>query len=906
MKQEDTMIDEEMNIKKKVDFSSVKISNVNFSKKVKDEEKKSKISPTRKIAMKSTQNDIPIRDIYRGMIIIKGKPFNRYVKIIEVSPISYSLKTNSEQNRIFDTFKGVFSAGPTRMQFITLSLKANLKKQIAILDKEISEEQNEQCAEVGKKYREKLVESQEDGIEHRFFVVFEYDGKNTSDINKIYRNMLMTENTICQALESCGNRIVSFGDNTQEINTSVAEILYTFYNRNEILSEPFEKRMERVFTKYSSYYNSDDFSLSFTELVAPRNVSYLNSKYIVVNSDRKKDEPGTYYSFLYIPTNGYLGNVTAGWLNNLLPLAQGIDTTVYFEKVPREQLMGKLRRNLTYTEANGNAAANNSATADNAVEAYGSGYYLKEGLSMGQEFFYMATLITVSGKSPEEVDQKVEYIKNTFKTWGLRVKECRYQEEMCFDSALPFCDLATSIWNKAKQNVLTEGAATTYPFDDSLMNDPNGIYFGDDASTGSLVVVDLFDTKKYSSSNVFICGQTGKGKTYALLLMAIRMRIKHIPVFILAPEKEHEFKRVCDALGGQFIQMGAGSQSRINIMEIFKQDDEASKAIDGTTSADRISYPAVKAESLKNFFKLLVTAPVMTTEEETLLDKAIVETYRRKGITFDNESLYDPSDFMKQKFKEMPIISDLVEVLKEDERSERLATIIGTLSDGSANSFNGQTNVNLNNNFTVIGLEHLTGKMLPLGIYMAMDYCWSKIKEDRTKKKVLFIDEWWRLASNPIAAEYSLEIAKVIRAYGGSMVIATQQMNDILSVNNGQFGKAVLNNCKTKILLGMEKDDVDDVQRLIGINNTEAKRLKTAPRGEALFIAGGNNVRIQFIASDIEHQLITTDREELAQQAKKAKQNEVTFSFDDLETATEANDSGIELSDLFEANEKEI
>lgn len=854
--------------------------------------------PIHKIAMKSTQSEIPIYDLYKGMIIVKTKLDNRYVKIIEVSPISFSLKTSADQNRIYESFASIFSAGTTRMQFISLSLKANLKKQIDILDKEIATEKNKECAKVGELYKEKLVESQEDGIKHRFFVVFEYDGKRTTDVEKVYREMNMTENGLLQVLNACGNNVISFGDNIAEINSNVAELLYTFYNRNEIIDEPFSDKMDKVYARYSDYYKNNKYELPITDLISPKNISYYNSKYIVVNSSKKQNKLGTYYSFLYIPSNGYPPNVTAGWINNLLPLAQGIDTSVYFEKVPREMLMGKLRRNLVYTEANGNAAASNSSTLDNAIQAYGSGSYLKDGLNAGQDFFYMATMITVSGESPEEVDRKVEYIKNTFKTWGVKINECRYQEENAFLSYLPLCDLDTNIWKKAKQNVLTEGAATMYLFDDSTLNDPDGIYFGDDTSTNSLTVVDLFDTKKYSSSNVFICGQTGSGKTYSLLLMAIRMRIKHIPVYILAPEKEHEFRRVCEALGGQFIQLGAGSPNRINIMEIFKQDDEASKAIDGTSDLDTISYLSTKAESLKNFFKLLVTEPSMSTEEETLLDKAIIETYRRKGITFDNNSLIDPNDFMRKKYKPMPIISDLVNVLKENPRSERLATIIGTLTTGSAGSFNGQTNVDLNNDFTVIGLEHLKGKMLPLGIYMAMDFCWSKIKEDRTKKKMLFIDEWWKLAFNPIAAEYSLEIAKTIRAYGGGMVIATQQMEDVMAVNDGQYGKAVLNNCKTKILLHMEKQDAYDVQNLIGINDSEVKKIIAAQRGEALFVSNENNVRIKFVASDMEHQLITTDRSELAEQAKKAKQNEEIVTFDNLEEADSFENS----LDLFDAS----
>lgn len=812
------------------------------------------------------------------MIILKGRPFNRYIKLIEVAPISFSLKTIEEQNSIYSMFSQIFNACPTKIQFITLSLPSNLRKQLEILDMEIETEKNPQCKEVGKAYKEKLINSQKYSVQHRFFIAFEYEGKNTNNVEAIYNEMLQTEISIVNILNSCGNTVLNFGKTYAEQNTAIAEILYTFYNRNEFIDEPFEKRLISELNRYSDFYKSDDFYMPITDIISPKNVSYYNSKYVVVNSNIKKGKSGTYYSFLYIPSNGYSSIVSCGWLNKLLPVNQGFDVTVYFEKQNKEVLIPKFRKNLVYNEANNNTAANNSAMADSSLRAYKAGYYLKDGLQdRGQEMFYMSTLFTVSGSSPEEVDDKVTFLKKQFKTKGMRIKECRYQEEDFFNASLPFCNLSNDIRNKTKQNILTEGAATIYPFDDAVLNDPDGIYFGENISSNSLAVVDLFDTTKYANPNVFVCGQTGAGKTYGLLLIAGRTRVKHIPTYILAPEKEHEFRRVCEALGGQFIQLGAGSPNRINVMEIFKKDEKASELIDETT--EKISCLSEKTETLKNFFKLLITNPEMTSEEETLLDKAIIETYRRFGITEDNESLYDPDDFMHQKFRKMPIISDLVDVLKEDEDCSRIATIISTLCEGSASSFNGQTNVELTNDFTVIGLEHLKGKMLPLGIYMAMDYCWSKIKEDRTKKKMLFIDEWWKLAFNPVAAEYSIEIAKTIRAYGGGMVIATQDMRDIFAVG-GNLGESVLTACKSKIILHLESKEAENVKKLININDWEVQNIINAGRGEALFIAGGNNVRLKFTASELEHKLITTDRKELARQAEEKLKNKERYDLD--------------------------
>ena len=819
--------------------------------------------------LQSTQQNIPIKEIFGGCVVTKD---NRYIKIMEVKPITFGLKSYGEQNRIFSSFQSVLKVCPNKIQLTAMSFPANLEKQLDVLDQEIALEKNSSCLEIDKQYKDKLLEAQKFGISRRFFLSFQYEGRisglfHEKSPSDIALELAKTENLIANTLKNCGNEVVPFDYDNMNYHTS--EILYTILNRNESVDVPFSKYQESVYMKYLNDYQYPDFYIPPTDMVSPKNMSFMNSKYVVVNSQRGK--PGTYYSYLYIPRNGYNSSVIPGWLQIFINSYDGVDTNIYLERVPKEQVINNIRRNLTYSQVSGNESSSTSQAFDNARETYDSGYYLKEGLAQGQDFYNMAIMLTVTGRSPEEVDDKVHNLKNIALTNGIKLKECSHNEEKCFFSALPLCSLDKKIWEKAKRNVLTEGAGTLYPFTAFEMNDPNGIYFGDDINSGSLALVDIFDTNKFQNSNIFICGQTGAGKTYSLLLMAIRMRIKHIPVFILAPEKEHEFRRICNALGGQFIQIGAGSPNRINIMEIHKKDESANESIDG--NYQKISYLTEKVTFLKNFFKLLITD--INIEETQLLDEAIIETYKKFGITTDNESLFDKDSFIKTTYKKMPTIEDLRNTLMENNKTVRLGTIINVLCNGSGSSFNGQTNVNLNNEFTVIGLEHLSGDMMPLGIYMAMDFVCSKIKEDRTKKKALFIDEWWKLAYNNIAAEYSLEIAKVIRAYGGAMIIATQQMKDILAVENGKFGEAVLNNCKSKILLQMDKQDAEIVQKLIGITNKETDAIKKSKRGEALFVSGENNIRIKFVASRIEHELITTDRQDLTKLASKKSKEKV-------------------------------
>lgn len=139
----------------------------------------------------------------------------------------------------------------------------------------------------------------------------------------------------------------------------------------------------------------------------------------------------------------------------------------------------------------------------------------------------------------------------------------------------------------------------------------------------------------------------------------------------------------------------------------------------------------------------------------------------------------------------------------------RLATIVSRFVTGSAQSFNRQTNVDLSNKYIVLDISELKGKLLPVGMMIALDYVWDQVKADRTKRKMVFIDEIWKLiggSANRQAAEFCLEIFKIIRGYGGGALAATQDLSDFFGLEDGRYGRAILNNSKTKIILNLEPD----------------------------------------------------------------------------------------------------
>jgi hypothetical protein len=308
-------------------------------------------------------------------------------------------------------------------------------------------------------------------------------------------------------------------------------------------------------------------------------------------------------------------------------------------------------------------------------------------------------------------------------------------------------------------------------------------------------------------------------------------------------------------------------------MEIRRADKTADELLDGPVAGK--SVLAAKIQRLHIFFSLLI--PDMSHEEKQLLDEALIKTYALKGITHSNESLEAADDPARAgSFREMPVLGDLYNVLRENRNTKRLANILNRLVHGSASTFSQQTNVNLENKYTVLDISELTGDLLTVGMFAALDFVWDKAKENRTVEKAIYIDECWQLigaSSNRLAAEFVLEIFKIIRGYGGSAVCATQDLNDFFSLDDGKYGKGIINNAKTKIILNLEDEEAGRVQSVLRLSEAEVMEITHFERGNGLISTNNNNITVEFKSSRLEKELITTDRRELLEIIERGREN---------------------------------
>lgn len=834
----------------------------------KDSSAKRKAGKRKPEKLSFTQDFIPIKNLEHGIIETTD---GRYIKILEIEPINFMLRSEEEQYEIICSFASWLKISPVHLQFKSITRKADSDKHIAMLRKEMETEESEQCKKLSEGYIRLIKDvGSREALTRRFFLIFRYEElrrNENSDYGQICSTLLTTEQNARAYFMQCGNNILQ----PKDPDEATAEILYMFFNRRSCVEEPFHSRVDRIVLDTMAAKNKvigiDPIPhIRMAHFIAPRGIDLMHRNYIIMD--------GLYYSFLYIKGNGYPNKVRAGWMSSLINAGEGIDVDVFLRRENSSKTIDKVAQRIRLNRTKLKSMQDTSTDYEELAGSIQAGYFIKQGIAnYNEDLFYMSVFVTVSARTYEELMWRKQQMTDMLKSMDMYVSDCSFQQEDALRTVMPFLQISPKLEKKSKRNVLTSGAASTYMFTSFEMSDDTGVLLGINRHNNSLCIVDLFDTKKNKNANLNLLGTSGAGKTFTMQLLALRMRMRGIQCYIIAPIKGHEFRRACNRIGGQFIKIAPGSPHCINIMEIRHTISPEMELIDELDYSEMDSLLAQKIQQLMIFFSLLI--PDMTNEEEQMLDEALIRTYGKFGITHDNDSVYADRNAVPPKMKTMPILGDLHEELQKNEMTKRIAVIVSRFVTGSAQSFNQQTNVDLSNKYIVLDLSELKGKLLPVGMMIALDYVWDKIKSDRTKKKAIMIDEIWQLigaGSNRMAAEFCLEIFKVIRGFGGAAISATQDLSDFFGLEDGRYGRAIINNSKNKIILNLEPDEAEFVRDTLKLTKTEIRSITRFERGEALICSNNSKVPVIIKASKEEQEMITTDRAELEAILKERQQ----------------------------------
>ena len=599
-------------------------------------------------------------------------------------------------------------------------------------------------------------------------------------------------------------------------------------------------------------------STTILDILSPTAIDTRSRDYILVD--------GVYHAYLYVTGYGYATTVGSCWLAPLVEAGEGVSLSFLFRRQSKDKILAKIAQTTMVNRSRMRDVGDTRQDYEELDSAISSGLYLKDAMNrQGEDFYYMHTLVEVTADDPETLEQQVTAVEKLCVSIDMIARRCDYKNEQAFLSSLPLLALDVDIERKSRRNSLTSGVAAAFPFASYELSDRNGVFLGLNLYNRSPVFLDPFDDYKYTNGNCWIGGSSGAGKTFTLQCLGGRLRQQGRRVIFIVPKKGHEFRPLCELLGGLYLKMSPSSKDCPNIMAIRRKSLDAYSSLRNLTVRDD-SILADKVSRLIIWYSLQKRD--LSDEDKNHLDSSLVECYRRYGITFDNESVTDEDGA----FRKMPIIADWYNILQENTETKHLAVVLARYVTGSASAMGARNDIDLNNKYIVLDTSGMPDDLLLPGIFWATDIANDLIMDAGGDLSALIADELWSLVganSNPLAAGFVQEMVKTIRGLGGIAITSTQGMQDLFGLDGGKYGKGILDSSRIKLVMQMEEQEARLIQGVLNLSEDEVRQITRFRRGEGLLCIGYNHVPIQFHATQKEYDAITTSPTDLRTRRKE-------------------------------------
>jgi type IV secretory pathway VirB4 component len=544
-----------------------------------------------------------------------------------------------------------------------------------------------------------------------------------------------------------------------------------------------------------------------------------------------------YYKTLFVV--GYPRYVSPDWLEPLIEFDHSMNISMFIYPASSPDVLSDLRRKVAEMEATLSSQVEEGLEEDPKIAAsLEDALAVQEELAKGMErFFQFSLYVTLSSDSLSELNEAAKKLTTTLSSLLILPRIATLQMEEGFKSTTPLGQDKLYI----ARNMDTTSLASTFPFSSAMLTQDKGVMYGINQQNGSLIIFDRFSLE---NANEVVFGKSGAGKSYLIKLEAMRQFMFGTEVIIIDPEGE--YGTLTKVLGGEELMFTPSSAIKINPFDLSGLYEEGENEL------------GLKILSLHGLFKIVMGD--LNASQEAILDRALIETYRTKGITAD------PTTQKKQP----PIAEDLYNVLLKtnDDISKELALRLEKFIKGSMSGiFNQQSNFDIKNPFTIFNVKALEEELRPIAMHIILDFIWTRVRKS-LKKRVLILDEAWYMMRYEDSASFVYSIAKRARKYYLGLTTATQDVQDFLSTD---YGKAVLSNSSIQILLKQSPAEIDLVTTLFYLTDGEKQLLLSSAVGEGLFFAGQSHVALRSIAAPYEHAMITSSPEDILKEQADAK-----------------------------------
>lgn len=828
-----------------------------------------------------TQSFINIRDVSDGVIITTD---DRYIRIIEIIPTNFFNKDALEQERIVYQFAQYLSHAPRTMQIKVMSVPETAEDYLKIL---LSYKNLPNATKETRDMVDDLAKEIKDTVEiykltgNRFFVIYEFEEfQMAPEFDYVRKVLLGHEFALAECMLKCGCKVVSprLTDN-KYINTVLYEYILMHFDR---LAPDFETHAFKIYEEILERNPLKKDSLTIEDYLSPKEIAFYDRSFCEVN--------GKFVSYHYI--SDYRHYVTAGWLNPLLGSSYDVDVDIFFVREDRTTAKKIVRQSVNMQEMVMENLSANTSVAQESRQNMQDALLLREKMyNESADMYYLSILVTISADTLDALDDKIREVYNLMESKDMPLLPLDLRQEQGFRSTLPFVRLDKDILRISARNILCGELASVFPFNEPSIFDEGGIFIGKNKA-GRFCAINNFDTSKYDKPHMMIIGSTGSGKTYGSQLLLGRSRMAGAKCFAIAPIKGEEYRRFCENMGGQFIKFTTDGENHVNIFDIRIPDDADSKTVLNPADSGYLgqkSYLSRKLIVVSAYFEILM--PYLKPVQRSLLNVAIVDAYKAKGITLDNNSIKNADGT----YKEMPIISDVCIALKQmlepqddadecsifratmpepQENKREVNELLGIMQQfisGTYSFLNRHTNIkDLDNDYTVFDISDLDSsgdKIVGAMMFTIINHIMNLMTEDITQRKVVLIDELWKLVGEGSGqtAAFVKELYKIIRAYNGCVITASQDIQDWHSKDNESVLNTIINNSQFQVLLKMQQHTLGIVSDKLYLNTETRNQISMfSRRGDAMLICENNAFEIRFDGTPTEHMAITTDPNELA------------------------------------------
>src|SRR5579859_827048 len=559
----------------------------------------------------------------------------------------------------------------------------------------------------------------------------------------------------------------------------------------------------------------------------------------------------TYTRTLFVA--GYPRMVPSNWLSPLINYPHQLDISMFIFPVDVREVLENLKRKITEMEAEitSDIRQGKISNIDTEVKLEDA-RVIREQLAKGAErFFQFGLYVTISAKDKDELERITKSVQSTLGALLIVSKKTTLQMDMGFKTTLPMGVDKLLI----TRNMDTTSLATTFPFTSSELTMDTGIVYGVNEHNDSLVVFDRFKMENY---NMVIFAKSGAGKSYTVKLEILRQLMFDTEVFVLDPE--HEYEDLAKSVGGEYINFTFDSPVKINPFDLSNVYEEGE---------NELGQKIIHLHAL-----LKVMLGEMTATQDALIDRALVAAYKAKGITPDPAT----------QTNEPPLMEDFYKALigMESDEANNIAARLEKFITGSFRGiFDQKSNINIRNQLTIFSVREMEEEMWPIAMFVILDFIWTRVKK-KLKKRLLIVDEGWYFIRYPDSAAFLQSIAKRARKYYLGLTTITQDVEDFLT---NEYGKSIVTNASIKFLMKQSSASIPILAETFYLSEGEKQLLVSSDVGEGIFFAGQNHVALRVVASQDEHQVITTNPEELlkrqgatASQATTAPQTAVKTS----------------------------